>query len=361
MRSICLFAILLLALLSGCKKPPPPVPLNQQLFTAVQNNDQALVAALLAKGADPKQPHITGEHYPLTVAAEKGNLAIAKQLLAKGADANYAGVVSPAGGHLFKQGIPLNAATKSLNLTMVHLLIEHGADVNAEFDNAGGLNTPLQAAIGAATPSPDHPVSAEQHAAAVAIIKLLVEKGAKPPQPTYGEILPPLHWAADTGDFELAKWLTEHGYDVKSTKYNKHSVLDYAASGGNVEFIRWLLAAGVDVQSPNENGWSPLYFAVIKGRSEAVQVLLEEAGCNVNGGSEPEKIYGGTPLHWAVRQNQLAIVKQLVDAGANVNLRNKDQLTPLGAGLAELKNPGLQQQLGRQEIVDFLKQQGATE
>lgn len=270
---------------AGCSCTPPQPP-YMDLLVAVDKEDLAAVRAALDRGADPNAVPHGPKSFPLCLAAQKGNLELAKLLIEKGANANYPGAASPGDITNLKYGIPLNAAANALDLDMVQLLIEHGADVNPDFEYAGGLNTPLQAAIGATIQRGlEPPISNEKRQTAIAIIKLLVEKGARPTHPQYygGLIMPPLHWAAQSGDLPLAKWLAEHGFDVKSTTHDGYTILDYAASGGNVELIHWLLAQNVEIDLPNENSWSALHFAVVGGHLAAVKVLLEEAGCNVNG------------------------------------------------------------------------------
>ncbi len=59
-------------------------------------------------------------------------------------------------------------------------------------------------------------------------------------------------------------------------------------------------------------------------RSEAVKLLLA-AGANPNA-KAPD---GSTPLHQAVQEQQVAIIRALAAAGAKLDAVNKDNLTPL--------------------------------
>jgi ankyrin repeat protein len=62
---------------------------------------------------------------------------------------------------------------------------------------------------------------------------------------------------------------------------------------------------------------------VKSGNPEAVRETLKAGGVNVR---EPD---GTTALHWAVRQDDLALVRVLIRAGADVNAANRYEVTPL--------------------------------
>src|SRR4051812_19616320 len=67
--------------------------------------------------------------------------------------------------------------------------------------------------------------------------------------------------------------------------------------------------------------------AVKAGNGAAVGLLLKKpAGAAAVNVAEPD---GTTPLHWAVRGDDLELARLLVGAGANVNAANRYGLTPL--------------------------------
>jgi ankyrin repeat protein len=71
---------------------------------------------------------------------------------------------------------------------------------------------------------------------------------------------------------------------------------------------------------------------------------------------------GETALHDAARQRFDAVIQFLADSGANLNLRNKKDQTPLGVLLTEIPEvpPGTES-LNRQSTIDLLRKLGATE
>lgn len=98
--------------------------------------------------------------------------------------------------------------------------------------------------------------------------------------------------------------------------------------------LRYLVEQGVDVQEADKNGVTPLHRAVRFRSPQAVADLLA-LGADVNA---VDKRSGSTPLHRAVTSTgapatagksdeAMQIVRQLLAAGADRNLKNKDGRT----------------------------------
>jgi ankyrin repeat protein len=105
--------------------------------------------------------------------------------------------------------------------------------------------------------------------------------------------------------------------------------LHAAAAGYRVEIAKLLLAAGADVNAAgNHRRSAPLHYAAdgyLEGplwdakRQVAMIRLLLEAGAEV----QAQDKNGATPLHRAVRTRCAAAVKCLLDARADARIRNK--------------------------------------
>lgn len=116
--------------------------------------------------------------------------------------------------------------------------------------------------------------------------------------------------------------------------YARDTVLHVAAAGYRVEIARMLLAFGADVNSAkNRRSSQPLHYAADgylenpawdAGRQVAMIRLLLKAGANV----DAQDKNGATPLHRAVRTRCAAVVKCLLEAGADPTIRNKPGSTP---------------------------------
>lgn len=73
------------------------------------------------------------------------------------------------------------------------------------------------------------------------------------------------------------------------------------------------------------NGRTEIFFAISTNDIPKVKSLAEDLSVDIN----KQDVIGWTPLHWAVHQKNLKIVKILLNNGANINLKNKDGSTPL--------------------------------
>lgn len=111
--------------------------------------------------------------------------------------------------------------------------------------------------------------------------------------------------------------------------YAGDTALHVAAAGYRVEIAAMLLAAGADVSSAGNRRCSqPLHYAADgcldnpswdAGRQVAMIRLLLQAGADIHAQDKN----GATPLHRAVRTRCAAAVKCMLDAGADPALRNK--------------------------------------
>jgi hypothetical protein len=103
--------------------------------------------------------------------------------------------------------------------------------------------------------------------------------------------------------------------------------------------VQRLIAAGTD-----QNGFTPLIWAATQGNTKLVKSLLA-AGANAN---EPD-IHGFTPLFYCISNyrepQQLEMIKLLLDAGADVNLKIFTGMTALT----------LTQSLNHRDIVSLIK------
>jgi len=87
-----------------------------------------------------------------------------------------------------------------------------------------------------------------------------------------------------------------------------------------------MLCAGIfyAYESTDRFGRTSLHLASLRGDTEIVELLLE-AGANVN----IKNKFGWTPLHLAAREGHIDIVQMLLEAGANIGAKNKFGRTPL--------------------------------
>src|SRR5688572_11994304 len=131
----------------------------------------------------------------------------------------------------------------------------------------------------------------------------------------------PLHWAVRAGDLETTKLLLAAG--ARASAANRYGVtpLALAAANGDAAAVQLLLDAGADPNTTSADGETVLMTAARTGRVEAARALLVR-GANVNAA---ETWMGETAVMWAAAEGHAAMVKLLAEAGAALDARASAQ------------------------------------
>ncbi len=149
----------------------------------------------------------------------------------------------------------------------------------------------------------------------VEIAEILVKAGADP-DALDGRHDTPWLVTGVTGSVAMAKVLMSAKPDLTITNRFGGVSLIPASERGHVEYVRLVAASGIDVDHVNDLGWTALLEAVVLGdggtrHQEVVRALLE-AGAKVNLADKD----GVTPLAHARSRGQATVAKILEDAGA---------------------------------------------
>jgi ankyrin repeat protein len=158
-------------------------------------------------------------------------------------------------------------------------------------------------------------VDAAERADRAAVLRALA-KGANPSTPG-PDGTTAVMWAASNGDLELVRALVKAGADVKLKNQFGTSAITEAATIGSASIANVLLKAGADPNFRNPEGETPLMAAARSGHVDAAKVLLE-AGADINA---KESFGGQSALMWAAAQSQPEMVKLLASKGADLNAR----------------------------------------
>ena len=130
-----------------------------------------------------------------------------------------------------------------------------------------------------------------------------------------------LHWAAYYGNLEMAQRLLRAEADPDTVNDYGSTPLGEAAVKGDLEMIALLLDAGADVESPNPEGQTALMAVARTGNVEAARLLIEN-GASINAA---EGWGGQTALHWAAARKHPEMVSFLIANGAEVDVRGIDR------------------------------------
>jgi hypothetical protein len=126
-----------------------------------------------------------------------------------------------------------------------------------------------------------------------------------------------------------------HNYNLNvTTKDGRNGLffaLDISDSRKRRRMIRFCLDHGIDaLHKENINGYTPLHEAIARQQVDSVQLLLANAGGEINWRSFD--VRGRTILHQAVESNNVSIVEALVTVmnhyGVSVDILDKNGLSP---------------------------------
>ena len=298
---------------------------------AAHSNHANIVAFLAQNGAHIDI--IDDRHFdPLCIAACYGNAKTVKCLLALGANVNT--ITSP------KKLTPLHLAVKVNSLETTSILIEKGALINALSELK---NTPLH--IAATHGYHDICKKLIAHGAKVTLVNaqgetpftIAMKKNYETIVPL---VLPNFHPQSKIHNNENDNNITN------STGMQSSTLFHDAIKKNDLNEVKRLIAQNTDVNSCDNFNIPPLFYAVNQNQLEIVEELLK-AGASVN---HKEPLQNATPLHFAAKNGYTHIAQCLIKYGAFVNISDpRCSLNPLHAAA----------QGGHLETVQCLLNKGA--
>ena len=128
-----------------------------------------------------------------------------------------------------------------------------------------------------------------------------------------------LHWAAYRDDLATARLLIGAGADAGVSNELGVTPLDLACENANAAMVEMLLTAGADATAAVGSGETLLMSCARTGSVAAVRALVV-GGAEVNAREPTEN---QTALMWAVAERHPAVVKLLLDSGADLHARSR--------------------------------------
>ena len=142
----------------------------------------------------------------------------------------------------------------------------------------------------------------------------------------------PLTQAAVHNDVTALRQLLDAGH--KPDEADSWTALIWASRSGSIDAINVLLDAGADVNLPGSSGdnWdaTPLQHAILERQPAVVRVLLDR-GAEMNRGAGPGSL---APLLLAAGDTDPAILKMLLAHGADPTIEDEKGYTPLSRAVA---------------------------
>lgn len=271
------------------------------LHLAVLFDQREIIEYLLARGSDPDPTDGLGLT-PLLQAVKLRDMDVAKLLMANGANPS---AKSKSGN------TALHFAASSGSINMIDEFITRGLNVGVTNDVD---DTPLHLAV------------REEN---LDMVKHLLAKGA--PANVKNKLgQTPLHDAAMVGSEDILVALIDSGALV-ATLTDDHEVpagrkataLHLATLYGNDNLFPTLLKYQGLSTIRNKYDATPVMVAIENGLSRMVDALLE-SGAAVDDSTDMKQ-----PMDLALERDDLHLVAQLIDHGADVNRPNADRLPPL--------------------------------
>jgi ankyrin repeat protein len=150
-------------------------------------------------------------------------------------------------------------------------------------------------------------------AAAAALLSKRIDPNIAEPDGTTA-----LHWAVRYDEAMLVERLIKAGANVSAANRYGVTPIVLACESGSAAVVEHLLKAGVNANATSALGETALHTCARTGNVEAAKALLAR-GAKVDAG---DSWRGQTPLMWAAAQGHAAMVRVLVEAGADVNTRS---------------------------------------
>jgi ankyrin repeat protein len=271
------------------------------LKLAVEDEDEDLVRAVLAMGADTEAPPYSEK--ALYLAARADNLNIARMLLETGANPN---------GQNVDGWFPLEQVR---SVEMAALLLDSGADITLSDENGAEVLESIN--------DPE-------------VARYLLSRGARVNTPSQSGS--PLMKAIDRYDAVMIDFLLKQGAANPNwaTAWGKTALMT-AAEHNYADGVLALIMAGASLELRDEDGRTALFYAAAPEGFTAYKLMMDMQNpawmpnlpegtrklLEAEGATKPRFTYG------YVESDSVEALELLVQKGADINTRDNSGMTPL--------------------------------
>ena len=306
---------------------------ESELHAAVRAGDLSKVILLVETGEKVDSFDSNG-WTPLHAAAARGNDDILRHLLCQFPNVEIRGT------HM-NEDTPLSFAALNGQAKSVEILLEFGANIHtrnkckytpvmvAAYERHDSV---VQCLIGyGANPNDAAGFSGSALLLAsgagkwrVPTLRALIQGGADV-NPSHPNGFTPLHHIAEYGGEDEMAYLLEQGCKADAPQWNGITPLFIAIKESKLECVRLLLNSGADRDRSIGDNYRPIHYAAKCPNWQIMQMLLENNDVELNAQTDSQ---GSTALHIAHAAANMTVVKILLHAGANPNIKDKNDRLP---------------------------------
>lgn len=159
-------------------------------------------------------------------------------------------------------------------------------------------------------------------------------------------IFAPIH----ENNYELAKFIletSESSFNINQLDEEGRTPLLLAAERKDIKMVEILLQSGLDpdIKVKSRNGYTVLHYALLGPGGYKLFKLLVSRGADINA-----IVDQGTPLHFAVKQNNIRAAEMLLEKKVDLEAKDSAMRTPLVVAM----------QLKKENMVELLTNEGAS-
>ncbi|ORX83059.1 ankyrin [Anaeromyces robustus] len=304
-------------------------------------NDLELLKYLISQKLDINRQDKNG-HSPLIYAIKRRNISIIQCLIEHGADIqlvnNQIKIIDSIIDHerldilkyLVTKNLDINSqdeegqtplihAIKRRKLDVMKYLIDYKADIKAVNDKIKVIDSVI-----------DYNK--------LDILDCLVNKNLNiNSQDEVGHT--PLIYAIHRGNFNIIKYLIEHGADIQIVN-RKIETLKTIIDRGQLNILDYLINKKLDINSKDKEGHTLLAYAIKSRKIEVIKYLIDH-GANLRNINQKVKLIKESVIFW----NELEILKYLVKHHLNIHQKDENGNTLLHYAIEYKKS----------NIIDYLK------